>query len=96
MNNNILITGGLGFIGSYLAKHLTKIGYTVSVIDNEFRWSLNSQNNSLNELGINVTIGDINDKKLIDELVAINPIVIHLAGVSQVITSINHPELLSI
>ena len=93
MNNNILITGGLGFIGSYLAKHLTKIGYTVSVIDNEFRWSLNSQNNSLNELGINVTIGDINDKKLIDELVAINPIVIHLAGVSQVITSINHPEI---
>lgn len=93
INKNILITGGLGFIGSKLAKHLAKNAYAVSVIDNEFRWSLNSQNNLLSELGINVTIGDINDKKLINELVAINPTVIHLAGVSQVITSINHPEI---
>ncbi len=31
---NILITGGAGFIGSNLAKHLVSKGYNVTVFDN--------------------------------------------------------------
>jgi len=31
---NVLITGGCGFIGSNLAKHLVKLGWTVDVVDN--------------------------------------------------------------
>ena len=31
---NVLITGGCGFIGSNLAKHLIRMGWTVDVVDN--------------------------------------------------------------
>lgn len=31
--NNILITGGSGFIGSYLSKELTKCGFNVTILD---------------------------------------------------------------
>ena len=34
MTKRVLITGGAGFIGSNLAQHLVKSGYTVSVLDN--------------------------------------------------------------
>lgn len=33
-NNNILVTGGCGFIGYALSKQLIKLGYNVDVIDN--------------------------------------------------------------
>jgi len=32
--NNILITGGAGFIGSHLTKRLVNKGYNITVIDN--------------------------------------------------------------
>ena len=34
MKNNVLITGGAGFIGSHLALKLINLGYTVTVLDN--------------------------------------------------------------
>ncbi|MEI7509376.1 MAG: NAD-dependent epimerase/dehydratase family protein, partial [Flavobacterium sp.] len=34
MNNNVLITGGAGFIGSNLANKLNSLGYNVTVLDN--------------------------------------------------------------
>ena len=30
----VLVTGGTGFIGSYLARYLDKIGYDVTICDN--------------------------------------------------------------
>ena len=45
MNTNlgkILVTGGAGFIGSHLVKHLVSDGHSVSVIDNLFRGRLSN------------------------------------------------------
>ena len=33
----ILVTGGTGFIGSYMAKHLHSKGHDVTICDNNFR-----------------------------------------------------------
>jgi len=35
MNNNVLITGGLGYIGSFLTTKLLRMGFNVFIIDNE-------------------------------------------------------------
>ena len=32
--NNIIITGGCGYIGSILVEELLKLGYNITVIDN--------------------------------------------------------------
>lgn len=32
----ILITGGLGYIGSYLSKRLSEIGHTITILDSQF------------------------------------------------------------
>ena len=34
MSNRILITGGAGFIGLHLARHLVSNGYKVDLVDN--------------------------------------------------------------
>ena len=33
MSKNILVTGGSGFIGSYIVDHLIKKNYSVTVLD---------------------------------------------------------------
>ena len=37
VNKKVLITGGTGFIGSGLVKGLVDRGYSVRVLDNQFR-----------------------------------------------------------
>ena len=39
---NFAVTGGIGFIGSHLVKHLVSEGHTVLVIDNQFRGRLSN------------------------------------------------------
>ena len=46
-NENILITGGLGFVGSVLAEHLSKKN-KITVIDNLFTGRLKNKSNNKN------------------------------------------------
>ena len=39
---NFAVTGGAGFIGSHLSKHLISEGHNVTVIDNLFRGKLSN------------------------------------------------------
>ena len=82
---NILITGGAGFIGTYLANKLSE-NNEVTVIDNLYRKNELELNNKVKFLGESI-IEDIED------LISQNDVVYHLAAISQVMTSIEEPEL---
>lgn len=71
MAQNVLLTGGSGFIGSYLTNLLIGAGYTVSVL---------SRNNKENTDTITYYKWDLN-KNYIDENAVLNAdYIIHLAG----------------
>lgn len=85
---NILITGGLGQVGSYLTEELSKGGHNcVTVLDN---YSSNIKDFVVPQ---NVTVieGDIRDKELVDELVSKNDVIIHTAAQVSVVNSIENP-----
>lgn len=81
----ILITGGAGFIGKYLANQLCS-EHEITIIDNFYR----KNNIKLNEK-VKVVEQDIAED--FEELISQNDIIYHLAAISQVMTSIEDPEL---
>ena len=84
-----LVTGGVGFIGSYLIEALVRRGDTVSVLDNL------STGNLINiasiQSSINFKQGDILDRNLVSELVAESDYVVHLAAALGVFNIVNKP-----
>ena len=84
-----LITGGAGFIGSYLAEKLIAKGDQVIVFDNL------STGSASNLSGIKDKIifeqGDILDKAAIDKLVSESDYVVHLAAALGVLNIVNKP-----
>ena len=84
-----LVTGGAGFIGSYLAKALIQRGDEVTVIDNLSTGCFENIS-EINEV-LRFTSGDILNQNLIDSLVAENDYVIHLAAALGVLNIVNKP-----
>ncbi|ASJ15230.1 hypothetical protein A3L10_08850 [Thermococcus radiotolerans] len=95
----VLITGGLGFIGRYLAFHLLESGYEVQIIDNIHRWNFNeieryyNNDDSARFLKEATSIGDITNENLMSQLIKNTDLVIHLAAISRVNEANNNPEL---
>ena len=74
---NILITGGLGFIGSKIIKQLDKSKYSITIIDNK---SSNVLEDYENCKILNI---DLSDKEILKENFDEKfDIVLHLAGQS--------------
>lgn len=88
---NILITGGAGFLGSYLAEELIKEGYKVTVLDNFFRGKKENLAGILDK--ITLVEGDTTDRNILRELSNNFDIVYHLAGISQVMEAVQKPHL---
>lgn len=79
--NRVLITGGLGYIGSRLAQLLLESGYKVRIIDTNYFGSTH--------LAKEISIGsieyieaDIRDKNVVDKSLSDVDAVIHLAAIS--------------
>jgi len=91
-NKNVLITGGLGFIGSNLAHKLLELGANIKIIDN-----LNPLygGNLFNILGkekeIEIVINDMRDANVIRPLIEKSDIIFHLAAQVSYIDSLNIP-----
>jgi UDP-glucose 4-epimerase len=91
-NKKILITGGLGFIGSALAHRLVRSGSHVTIVDamipgyggNQF--NINGIQNK-----VKVKIGDIRDVRIVNKLVSGKDLIFNLAGTLSHIDSKKDP-----
>ena len=83
MGKKIIITGGLGYIGTELCKIYSGYSWNdkITVIDNRF---VSERVNQLRNWNINFIQGDILDKELIKEYCKDADIVHHLAGITHV------------
>jgi UDP-glucose 4-epimerase len=80
---HVLVTGGNGFIGSYVVAELLDRGYDVDVLDTRYRETPE---------GSHVVLGDLRDASAVTEAVAHVEGVIHLAGVLGTQETIDNPR----
>ncbi len=71
----VLVTGSTGFVGSNLVNALIKKGFSVRSLVR-----LSSSHENLKNMGVDIIIGDITDKKLVREAVEGVDIVFHIAA----------------
>ena len=94
---NILVTGGLGYIGSHTVSILMQSKNNVVIIDNLSNSSLEilDKLKKITNKDIDFVEGDINNKDLLIEIIINYKIeaVIHFAGLKSVNESIENPEL---
>jgi nucleoside-diphosphate-sugar epimerase len=83
MKKKIIITGGLGYIGTELCKLYSGVSWNnqIIVVDNRF---ISERVNQIRNWNIEFVHGDILDKKLIDKYFKDADIVHHLAGITDV------------
>ncbi|HTL71036.1 MAG TPA: GDP-mannose 4,6-dehydratase [Candidatus Eisenbacteria bacterium] len=86
-----LVTGGAGFIGSYLTEALLESGHAVSVIDDLSTGRLGNLRRSRSFPGFRFTRGSIEDRKTLGRLVDRCDVVYHLAAVVGVKLVIEKP-----
>lgn len=91
MSKRIVVTGGSGFIGSYLVKKLVKIGHDVVVIDSMLRGS----DQRLLDVKDHIQIFniDIRDTNLLKNAIKGADVVMHLAAVNGTENFYKFPEL---
>lgn len=98
--NNILITGGLGYIGSHIIVELGKLNYNIDIIDNCINSDIETFDiintilvNNNYEGNIKLYNYDLLNKNNLDKLFQNNNYiaVIHLAGFKSITESINEP-----
>lgn len=79
---NILITGGAGFIGTRLARHLLAQGHSISILDNFLPQVHGTRQHLPAELRGNVRLfrGDVADPSLLEDALRDAQCVIHLAA----------------
>ena len=76
----VLITGGAGYLGSTLTKHLLEAGYSVTVLDN-LMYDQVTLLHLFSNPKFQFELGDVRDKKLLQELVGLNDVIIPLAAI---------------
>jgi len=80
---NILVTGGLGFIGSHLSEKLIASGYTVKILD--------CKKDPIFKPNCAVLSGDITNEALVHKALASVDTVFHLAAQVSVVHSVEDP-----
>jgi UDP-glucose 4-epimerase len=87
-----LITGGLGFIGSNLARRLVEIGVEVTVLDALMPEQGGNQYNLRDLLGrVEIHTADMRDPKIVNHLVGGVDYIFNLAGSVSHLESMQHP-----
>ena len=89
---DILITGGAGFLGRYLAKALATCGLKVTVLDNLSCSNSTFDCPELQHEQIRCIRGSVFNRRLLNKLVAEHKTVVHLASVVGVEETISHTK----
>lgn len=79
-NGRALITGGAGFIGSHLTRHLLAAGYEVTILDLLSPQIHGLGNDYIPPAGVRFIYGDIRDKESVSKALEEVNIVFHLAA----------------
>jgi UDP-glucose 4-epimerase len=87
----IVVTGGLGFIGSHLVEALLSQGYSVVVIDNESTGRRENLTPHLGNPNLKVVIADISNFPEIEGLFSGVDWVFHLAALADIVPSVQRP-----
>lgn len=92
MNQPIaVVTGGAGFIGSHTVDRLLAEGYVVRVIDNLSGGHSDNLAHLANESALSLSVSDIREIKPESKIFQGASIVIHLAGIGDIVPSIERP-----
>jgi UDP-glucose 4-epimerase len=83
----LLITGGAGFIGANLVRLLLAQGYTIRILDN----FSTGRRSYLDGLAVEIVVGDILDRGVVETAVANIDGVVHLAAQTGVPDSVTDP-----
>jgi len=86
-----LVTGGLGFIGSHLVELLMKEGHSVIVIDNFSTGRLQNVASCIKNKRLKIVNADITHLEDIDKHFSKVDWVFHLAGIADIVPSIENP-----
>lgn len=89
---NCLITGGLGFVGSNLAKKLVRLGAKVTIVDSmipDYGGNLRNVQEIKDDVVVNIS--DVRDRSSMDHLVKGRDFLFNLAGQVSHIDSMNDP-----
>jgi len=90
--SNCLVTGGLGFIGSRLARALVNAGSNVTIVDSQLEGAgANWFNIDDIRDSVQVNIADISDRTLMDELLPYQNYVFNLAASISHLDSMENP-----
>lgn len=88
----ILVTGGCGFIGTNLVRHLYGKGYKIKVLDN---LSTGKKENLLTancHLPADLIVRDIRDRDAVEKAIERIDAVVHLAAHTSVVESLDNPK----
>src|SRR3989338_8689460 len=91
-NRHVLITGGLGFIGSNLARRLVELGADVTLVDSlipEYGGNLFNIDGIEKRVGVNIS--DVRDEHSMRVLVRDRDILFNLAGQTSHLDSMRDP-----
>ena len=89
---NALVTGAAGFIGSHLIEGLLKKKYRVVGIDNLKNGQMKNLDNCINNKNFSFHELDIRNKQLLDNLDNKFTHIFHLAGMADIVPSIENPR----
>ena len=82
-NKRVLIIGGGGFIGSNIAKELSKRNYKVTIFDKIKPKNLNKKNK--------IIVSDLKNKKNLEKAIKNSDIVYHFAGIADIGEAMRDP-----
>ncbi|MBT3666321.1 MAG: NAD-dependent epimerase/dehydratase family protein [Opitutae bacterium] len=91
-NKKVLITGGMGFIGSNLARRLVQLGNSVTVVDSlipEYGGNLRNLHDVRDQVVVNLS--DVRDPFSINELIKDQDYLFNLAGQTSHLDSMENP-----